>query len=363
MADLSNLKIPALIDEPQEQALADIYFDAVSVTPGPVQAGSDEQFDVAHNPIVGGGGLSVRQFTGSITVADANGDPTTAEYQTALANVYSASNLPQFGDLVSLQIFGGTRLVARFWILNNDNVATNATVAFVVDGTTYVGLNLNYASVEGLIGGIQNYFAGPNGGQDPDGRDVFPTVVAPFGISVDGIYNTDPEGFLTPSDTVTISTDNGDLEVKDNVSDTATGLSSSQSFTGSDGVKVFAIYLKAVVSFSNGTVSSVVATQEIRATTTTNLTSVTEMDFNSAGTQGTKYWLIGTVELARSGDRRFVRITQTLIGNVKSHAESTNTGSTVSGVDTDAGLREVTICVNGEPYKTFVLTGPLYQIT
>jgi hypothetical protein len=72
MADLSNLKIPALIDEPQEQALADIYFNAVSVTPGPVQAGSDEQFDVAHNPIVGGGAAAARPPLAIYQVDDDN---------------------------------------------------------------------------------------------------------------------------------------------------------------------------------------------------------------------------------------------------------------------------------------------------
>jgi len=310
-----------------------------------------------------GGGISIRQFTGSISVSDAGGEPTTAEYQSALSNVYSSSNPPQFGDLVSLQIAGGTRLVARFWILNNDNVATTATIGFTVDGVGYVGLNLNYTSAEGFLNGIQDYFAGPNGGQDPDGRDVFPTVVAPFAISVNGIYSTGQDGKLSPSDTATIRTDNGEIEIKDNVSATANGVDTSKSFSSGDGVRVFAIYLKAVVTFSNGTVSAVTATQELKETGTTNLTPVADMDFNSAGTEGTKSWLIGTVELAKKGRRRFFRITQTLVGNVKSHAESTGTGSAVDGADTDAGVREMVICVNGEPYKTFIFTGPLYEIT
>ena len=365
MPDTSDIRIPSFAAPVADPQVGDIYFDAVSISSEPTSRGSDEDFEVASNPITGGGsgGISLRQFTGSISVSDAGGEPTTAEYQSALSNVYSSSNPPQFGDLVSLQISGGTRLVARFWILNNDNVATTATIGFTVDGVSYVGLNLNYTSVEGLINGIQDYFAGPNGGQDPDGRDVFPTAVAPFAISVDGIYSTDAGGFLSPSDTASIRSESGDLQIKDGVSDSANGVDVSKSFSSGDGVRIFAIYLKAVVTFSNGTVSGVTATQELRETGTTNLTPVTDMDFNSAGTEGTKYWLVGTVELAKSGRRRFVRITQTMAGDVKSHAESTGTGSTVTGVDTDAGLREIRLCVNGDPYRTFILTGPLYEIT
>jgi hypothetical protein len=55
MADLSDIRIPKFADPVQGETLGDVYFEATSVSPDPIGLGSDEQFDVAHNPIVGGG--------------------------------------------------------------------------------------------------------------------------------------------------------------------------------------------------------------------------------------------------------------------------------------------------------------------
>lgn len=78
MADLSDFRIPALVDAPQEQSVGDIYFKATSVTNQPVLFGSDEAFEVANNPITGGGGGgSVNPFqlvkTGATSVKIAYG--------------------------------------------------------------------------------------------------------------------------------------------------------------------------------------------------------------------------------------------------------------------------------------------------
>lgn len=56
MADLSDIRIPKFADPVQGETLGDVYFEATSISPDPTGLGSDEQFDVAHNQIVGGGG-------------------------------------------------------------------------------------------------------------------------------------------------------------------------------------------------------------------------------------------------------------------------------------------------------------------
>lgn len=324
----------------------------------------DEAFDdfSPGNP-GSGGGLGVRVLEGSIA---ADGDePSTAEYQSALEATYTTNEVaPKRGDLIALKVSGGTRLVARFWILDDDNAATNATVAFTfgTPSVTYYALNMSYASIEQIIDAIQDYLAGSNGGQDPDGRDVEPSPAGPFAISVNGNYSTDGDGFLVPSNSATIGVLGGTFKANADVTDAAAGISTSKSFPGSDGITYYHVYLLVTATMSGGTLASVTAAISIRETSNENPPASSE--WTGTGSTLTKGFTIGTVAFARRGNRRYARITQSIVGTItNTTGTSGGVASDSNGVDTRPGPREIILCVNGTPYKTHVITTELVEVT
>jgi len=356
-----------------QPATADLFFDAAQVDTTPLETGSEDLFQVAtaNNPGGGGGGgLPFRQLGGAISVASSTGNPTTDEFITALESVYTtASLIPAKSDLVSLRINGGTRLVARFLIMDDDSAATNATISFTVSGTAYVGLNLNFSSPESLVDGIEDFAAGPNGGQNPDGRDVLPGILTtiPFAISVEDIYDTNAGGFLIPptGNTAEISVNAGTYTFSNGItSSQATGVAQDESFTTGDGVAFYDIVLTvtATLSGTQKTVQSATAALSINARASGSSIVTGTTTYNLARTQAVKTFVVGTVELARRGNRRFARITQNLVGNLDS-SSGNDTGSGPSGVDTKAGFRQVTIVIDGVAYNTMILTSSLIQVT
>ena len=56
MPDTSDIRIPAFVAPVADPQVGDIYFEAVSISSEPTSRGSDEAFEVASNPITGGGG-------------------------------------------------------------------------------------------------------------------------------------------------------------------------------------------------------------------------------------------------------------------------------------------------------------------
>lgn len=319
----------------------------------------------------GGGGVALRQFTGGIASTGGT-EPSTAEYITALQTIYTNEGVPpQFGDYITLRASGGSRLVARFWVLNDDQAATNATISFDhtenAVTTTYYALNVTYVPIEQVIDAIQDYFAGADAGQEPDGRDIEPDGSAPFAISVNGLYDTDPDGFLIPAvGNPTLSVNAGTVDATDDINATASGISiSTYPFPGGDGVTYVHFYLKVTITLDgpDGTPSGATATIESRTTSTSGVPSVSETSFPTSNT-AEKSYTIGVVALARSGDRRFAKITQTFAGDLKAYSNGTGSNTVDSnGVNLAAGLREITLCVNGFPYTCSILTGPLTEVT
>ena len=339
-------------------------FDLPMPSPARPLAGIDSRFDDFSPQSNEGSGLGIRQFTGGIVV-DGN-EPSTAEYQAALIAVY-ASDTPRKGDLITLRVASGTRLVARFWILENDTAASNATVAFTIGSDTYYALNISYAPLEQIIGAFQDYLAGPGSGEDPDGRDLDPESTAPFSISVNGIYDTDPNGFLIPpSGNPSISVVGGTVQVTDDITATATSPApiTIYGFPPSDNLKVYIhIYLKVTVSLlgPQGTSSSATAVIEHRSVSTPGVAAVSADSF--VGTNKITCYTIGVVTLARKGNRRFARITQSFAGDLELHPEGTGSSTPVSGVNLATDVRRVILTINGEPYNTYILTGPLVAVT
>ena len=315
------------------------------------------------------GGFAFRIVNGGIGVSP---PPTTSDYQTALINAYTVAEItPARGDLVVLRVTAGSRLVARFLILDDDQAAPTATVSFTIgtgpEAVTYYGLNLNYVSLESLVEGLQDALAGPNGGQEPDGRDIEPEGTAPFAISVNGIYDTDASDLLVPAaGSPTIGVNAGTVAATDDINATASAASTAAyAFPGSDGITYVHIYLKVTIALTGpgGTPASATAEIEHRTTNTAGVPPVSEVSF--VGTDAIRYFTIGVVALARRGNRRYARITQAFAGNLKAYADGSGSNTLdANGVNTAAGLREVVLCVNGtKPYKTHILTGPLTEIT
>lgn len=348
---------------------ADLPFDAGIDT----QRDSEDGVEDLSTAPASGGGLKIRQLTGGI-ISDGH-EPSTAEYQSAISTAYtSAETEPQFGDLISLRVSGGSRLVARFWILKDDQSATNATIAFSFSvgdppvSTTFYALNISYAPLEQIIDALQDYFAGPDGGQEPDGRDIEPEGDAPFAISVNGNYSTGVEGFLVPNNTVDAFVNQGTVKV---IEDQPTANISAIGPTGLnfppyDGKNLFAVTLLLTMPLdaAGGTISSVSGSMQFKYVESGDAVPPVVTDMITVNNVAYKKLLVGTIALKRTGNRRWVGITQTFAGNIDLFGGlGSGVSTVVDGVNLAAGPRKVTLCVNGKPYKCSILTGPLTKVT
>jgi hypothetical protein len=325
----------------------------------------------------GGGGFSVRQIAGGIA-SSGDAEPSTAAYQEALVAAYDAAGVePSFGDLVTLRVSGGSRLIARFWILNDDQAATNATVSFNYDigdppvSTAFYALNFAYAPLEQIIQAIQDYIGGPDGGQEPDGRDIEPESVGPFAISVNGMYDTSPEGFLIPGiGNPTIRVRGGKITpikgLEENITSDFT--TTDFGFLANDGWYAVNLFVQTDITHTgtqgNRQVDSVSA--QIAAFNSTDADTNIGGRFIST-TVYRHFTNIGTVALAKSGNRRFARITQTRVGDISGISFGSNAGgdgsTDANGVVLKDGLREVLLCIKGKPYSAFGLFFNLTEVT
>ena len=141
MADLSNIRIPKFADPVQGETLGDVYFEATSVSPDPIGFGSDEQFDVAHNPIVGGGGAA----TFSHEVIESDSTKIKVRYG-QVSNVDTSGTNPDISLATEYSVVDGSRIFIEVTVDTTNGQATAAqiyvdtTVPSDSAGTAYLQL-------------------------------------------------------------------------------------------------------------------------------------------------------------------------------------------------------------------------------
>ena len=313
----------------------------------------------------GGGGLSIRQFIGAISSTGST-EPTEAAYQAALIATYTAQTdvVPTAGDYITLLATGTTRLVARFWILDEDNADANATISFTFDLIDYFALNVTYTPIEQLTAALAN----PGSGDQPNGADIEPDPTEDFAISVNDFYSTNASGFLVPATgNPTIAVNGGTFQATDDISATATGISTtSYGFPTGDAIKIITIYLEDTLTLNGPgkTISAASATITSRQGSASGVGAIGETSFPTA-TTAKKTFTIGVVGLAKRDKRRFARIAQFINGTVSAYSDGTGSNTPDSnGVNTSAGPREITLVIDGQYlYTTQILTGKLTEVT
>lgn len=331
----------------------------------------------AENLVQTQSGYIFRQFSGTMTVADSNGNATVAEFRTGIEDIYS--NLPstysgkaRYGDILTLVNSSGGAFQGRFLVvLENDNAPNEATIQFSANGKTWYALNISSTSVAGITDALDQFFTIADTDEKANAFDLIAELdnaTNGFSISVDGYYNTSSEGFISPNSSANVAVKGGEVEYNDNISLTTQGDSKSFSFPANRKKKTIVVYLEYTINFSSSTgLATSGGTLQIKfAENATVPSSDPPMVFSSNNTVGTKKMLVGTVELATSGDRRYVRITQSMQGAVvQQQSGSSGGGSSTSdpNLDTDSGVRMLTICINGNPYKTAFFTGPIVEAT
>ena len=326
-----------------------------------------------------------RTIKGTVTVANSAGNATANELRTGIQNAYGSSSFnatPMFGDIITLTNATGGALVGRFIvILSNDDAPGEATIEFTSDEKTRFALNLTTTTVAGLTDAFDQYLGiFDETGQKPKDEDTdeeeLGNVNAPFRIKIINTYEP-----VSAGETLQIGTSSPNIAVKGGDIEPMPGLTASFSdasdstFVPSDGTPKFVhIYAKYRINFT-GTIGSRIANsitnEEIVFLESSSNNYKEGGEFNTLGTQYTHHQYIGNVALIRRGGRRFARITQVRSGKITGiqNFNSISTGTTTdsSGTDvsakTKSGLREVILCLDGEPFATYILTGPLLEIT
>lgn len=314
----------------------------------------------------GAGGLSIRQFTGTIS-SNGKAEPTETAYQAALIATYTGQGeevVPFVGDYITLLETGTNRLVARFWILDEDNADANATISFTFNLIDYFALNVTYTPIEQLTAALAN----PGSGDQPNGADIEPDPIEDFAISVNDFYSTNASGFLVPATgNPTIAVNGGTFQATDDISATATGISTtSYGFPTGDAIKIITIYLEVTLTLNGPgkTISAASATITSREGSASGVGAIGETSFPTA-TTAKKTFTIGVVGLAKRDKRRFARIAQFINGTVSAYSDGTGSNTPDSnGVNKAAGPREIILVINGQYlYKTIIGTGPLIEVT
>lgn len=321
----------------------------------------------------GQSGYIFRQFSGTMTVSDSGGNATVTEFRNGIQNIYS--NLPssfsgsaRYGDILTLVNSSGGAFQGRFLVvLQNDLAPNEATIQFTANSKTWYALNISSTSVAGVTEAIDQFFIIASTDEQANAFDLIKELEhadGKFSISVNGYYNTNPSGFISPSDSASVIVKGGTVEFNDNIDVTGEGVNQTFSFPANGEKTTIVVYLEYTINFVDGEAATAGTLQIKFAQNGTVPSSDPPMVFSNSNSVGTKRMLIGTIELARSGDRRYVRITQSLQGTVQQQSGSSGGGSSSDpALNTDSGIRMLTICINGKPYETGFITGPLVEIT
>jgi hypothetical protein len=322
--------------------------------------------------VPGSDGIKVTRVMVNSSTAVSGNAITNSEAITAIRAAFegtSPDTIPQDGDFITLIKNGTSELVGRFILKNqNDSASDTLTVPFSGirgQSITMYAINILSTSVGDITDAITSYLgtSGSGGpGSNPNDIDIEPQSSEPFAITVDGNggYLADGLNVLTPNSTVSVGVNEGTVQIDSDITAvTATAFTPANlSFSSSDGTRYFGFYIRIAITMSGTPKSpSAVSATIIRTQTKLNEGITT---YNSTNTVATQHIFIGSVALMRKGNRRMTRINQVLTGNATTLA--TDNGSISSGINTNAGLKEFIVCVNGIAFKTSMITGPLFLV-
>jgi len=192
---------------------------------------------------------------------------------------------------------------------------------------------------------------GGGGGSEPLYQDG--AYTGPFAIKINGSYSTS-EGVTSQSSSFNIGVQGG----------TGTWPTKTQTFSGvstsaSAENEFYRVYGQITADYSTGSdVLDTWTNPSIEVDVATSGTTVgSNTRYINNGTDYTFYFLIGTVGITvqpSGGYRIFVN--QVQIGNY-TYGDAQGVASDDNGNDTRDGVRSLTICINGKPYKAdFELT-------
>jgi hypothetical protein len=222
---------------------------------------------------------------------------------------------------------------------------------------------MSYAPIEQIIQAIEDYNAGANGGQEPDGRDIEPAAEGSFVLSANGQYATDPgTSLLIPSSNVTLGVLGGTVTVKEGMTAVATGVTESFDFASTNKVTYVRALLTVTIALDEETLTELSVTSAVISlieTTVAHAPGQAPDKVNRDDSTLIKYFNIGTFALLRNGDRRAVRINQVLVGDVNLRPDGT-IGEVLdpNGNDTRDGVRKIGFTINGKPYTgMFIVAG------
>lgn len=325
-----------------------------------------------------------RQLSGTVSISDEGGNATAAELQSGLQNLYSFyGDQARYGDIVTLVNSSGGAFAARFLVvLEDDGAPSEVTIAFTSGATTFYALNLAATSIAALTDAFDQY-AGifDQSGTVPRDDDIIPDTSggdqASFQISVPSPYTVDSEtgALQLGSGNPTISVNGGTYEVFAGISGTFSANSTNSYSPPTTGVQFVGVYASFEINFTGSIGSRVpgsISETSIEFYGGTENEFVEGGSFNSTGSVYTHKSLIGVVALLRRGNRSWAYINQKIQGDIVGIQGPFNSVSTGTGTDSDgndvsgqtkSGMREVILCLNGKPYGTFILTGPLFEIT
>ena len=195
------------------------------------------------------------------------------------------------------------------------------------------------ADAEGLAGSTPLYQDG--------------VYTGPFAIKINGSYSTN-EGVASQSSSFNIGVQGG-TGTWPTKTQTFSGLSTSASANND----FYRVYGQITADYSTGSEVLDTWTDPSIQTATSNSgeTVGSNTRYINNGTNYTFYFLIGTVgtTVQPSGGYR-IFVNQIQIGNY-TYGGAQGTESDTNGNDTRDGVRSLTICINGEPYKAdFELT-------
>ena len=329
-------------------------------------------------------GFIFGQHSGTVDISEPFNGATTAEYQNAFSDIYGSNIPPKYGDIITLRDSSNGAFDSR-WIIfpNDDSAPSNATVSFTATKSDIVWYAYNFSatSISSITDAIDQALGlfdktGTVPRDDDLNEEVMGNTDAEFQIKISNIYqeNTETGALEIGTSVPQITVAEGTIEPMEGLTaNVAQASNNSLTVPADESCNFIHIYVKYEINFTGtqgSRVASTITNAEIVFKKSDSEKYLEGGEFSSTQTKYTHFMYIGAVAVTRRGNRRFAFINQVRSGNIdgiqnfntKQQGTETDSSGTNVANKTKSGLREITLCVNGEPYSTFIITSALFEI-